>query len=107
MAVIVSIDGKSILTLYYSTLQKVHKSKDNVDCASLSLQVAPVSYYCLIFFIGLRPKLGCTYYHIIETISLYGLKLNHVIKNPFYYVLSYRKPIASELVKWIDKFESK
>ena len=63
-------------------------SKDNVDCASLALQVAPVSYYCLIFFIGLRPKLGYTYYHIIETISLYGLKLNHVIKNPFYYVLS-------------------
>jgi hypothetical protein len=88
MAVPVSIDGKSILTLYYSTLQKVHKSKDNVDCASLALQVAPVSYYCLIFFIGLRPKLGYTYYHIIETISLYGLKLNHVIKNPFYYVLS-------------------
>jgi hypothetical protein len=24
-----SIDGKSILTLYYSTLQKVHKSKKN------------------------------------------------------------------------------
>ena len=27
MAVPVSIDGKSILTLYYSTLQKLHKSK--------------------------------------------------------------------------------
>ena len=63
-------------------------SKDNVDCASLAQQVAPVSYYCLIFFIGLHPKLGYSYYHIIETISLYGLKLNHVIKNPFYYVLS-------------------
>jgi hypothetical protein len=36
-----------------------------VDCASLALQVAPVSYYCLIFFIGLRPKLGNTYYHIM------------------------------------------
>ena len=29
MAVPVSIDGKSILTLYYSTLQKEHKSKYN------------------------------------------------------------------------------
>jgi hypothetical protein len=29
MAVPVSIDGKSILTLYYCTLQKVHKSKYN------------------------------------------------------------------------------
>ena len=29
MAVPVSIDGKSILTLYYSTLQNVHKSKEN------------------------------------------------------------------------------
>jgi hypothetical protein len=37
---------------------------DNVDCASLALQVAPVSYYCLKMFIGLRPKLGNTYYHI-------------------------------------------
>jgi hypothetical protein len=37
-----------------------------VDCASLALQVAPVSYYCLNFFIGLRPKLGNTYYHITE-----------------------------------------
>ena len=36
-----------------------------VDFASLALQVAPVSYYCLTFFIGLRPKLGNTYYHII------------------------------------------
>jgi hypothetical protein len=36
-----------------------------VDCDSLALQVAPVSYYCLIFFIGLRPKLGNTYYHIM------------------------------------------
>jgi hypothetical protein len=35
-----------------------------VDCASLALQVAPVSYYCLKFFIGLRPKIGNTYYHI-------------------------------------------
>ena len=35
-----------------------------MDCASLALQVAPVSYYCLNFFIGLRPKLGNTYYHI-------------------------------------------
>ena len=33
---------------------------------SLALQVAPVSYYCLNFFIGLRPKLGNTYYHITE-----------------------------------------
>ena len=33
-----------------------------MDFASLALQVAPVSYYCLIFFIGLRPKLGKTYY---------------------------------------------
>jgi hypothetical protein len=56
MAVPVSIDGKSILTLYYSTLQKVQKSKlnfyfnhpkdklDNVDFASLALQIVPVSY---------------------------------------------------------------
>jgi hypothetical protein len=29
MSVPVSIDGKTILTLYYSTLQKVHKSKKN------------------------------------------------------------------------------
>jgi hypothetical protein len=29
MAVPVSIDGKSILTLYYSTFQQVHKSKYN------------------------------------------------------------------------------
>jgi hypothetical protein len=82
----VSIDGKSIVTLYYSTLHKVHKSKqnfylnhpkdlhdlnitDNVDCASLALQVAPVSYYCLKKIIGLRPKLGNTYYHI--TLSNY------------------------------------
>ena len=86
MAVPVSIDGKSILTLYYSTLHKVHKSKqnfylnhpkdlhdlnitDNVDCASLALPVAPVSYYCLKKIIGLRPKLGNTYYHI--TLSNY------------------------------------
>jgi hypothetical protein len=27
--------------------------------------VAPVSYYCLIFFIGLRPKLGNTYYRYL------------------------------------------
>jgi hypothetical protein len=27
-------------------------------------QVAPVSYYCLQEIIGLRPKLGNTYYHI-------------------------------------------
>ena len=48
MAVPVSIDGKSILTLYYSTFQKVHKSKYNFyfnHFASLALQVAPVSYY--------------------------------------------------------------
>jgi hypothetical protein len=31
MAVSVSIDGKSILTLYCSTLQKVHKSKLNFN----------------------------------------------------------------------------
>ena len=36
-----------------------------MDCASLALQVAPVSYYCLSKIIGLRPKLGNTYYHII------------------------------------------
>ena len=35
-----------------------------MDCTSLALQVAPVSYYFFIFFIGLRPKLGNTYYHI-------------------------------------------
>ena len=36
-----------------------------MDCTSLALQVAPVSYYCLRKIIGLRPKLGNTYYHII------------------------------------------
>jgi hypothetical protein len=41
-----------------------------VDCASLALQVAPVSYYCLQKIIGLRPKLGNTYYHIMH----YSLK---------------------------------
>ena len=84
MAVPVSIDGKSILTLYYSTLQKVHKSKDNVDCASLALQVAPVSYYCLIFFIGLRPKLGNTYYHIMGRSPNYGRNSNILIPDPYH-----------------------
>jgi hypothetical protein len=36
-----------------------------LSCASLALQVATVSYHCLFFFIGLRSKLGNTYYHII------------------------------------------
>ena len=35
--------------------------------------VAPFSYYCLTVFIGLRPKLGNTYYHI--TSSLHTLLL--------------------------------
>ena len=38
MAMPVSIDGKSIFTLYSTTVL------DNVDCASLALHVAPVSY---------------------------------------------------------------
>jgi hypothetical protein len=41
MAMPVSIDGKSIFTLYSATVL------DNVDCASLALHVAPVSYCCL------------------------------------------------------------
>jgi hypothetical protein len=32
----------------------------------LAQQVAPVSYYCLRKIIGLRPKLGNTYYHIMR-----------------------------------------
>jgi hypothetical protein len=86
MAVSVSIDGKSILTLYYSTLQKVHKSKDNVDCASLALQVASVSYYCLIFFIGLRPKLGNNYYHIMRLSSNCG-RNSQVLVTPRIFVV--------------------
>ena len=48
----------------YLWLKFIRLWLDNVDCTSLALQVAPVSYYCLIFFIGLRPKLGNTHYHI-------------------------------------------
>ena len=38
--------------------------------------LAPVSYYCLIFFIGLRPKLGNTYYHIKVAIKEYRIWAN-------------------------------
>ena len=41
-----------------------------MDCTSLALQVAPVSYYCSRKIIGLRPKLGNTYYHIIKKNSI-------------------------------------
>jgi hypothetical protein len=41
-----------------------------MDCASLALQVAPFSYYCLSKIIGLRPKLGNTYYHIIPIVYI-------------------------------------
>ena len=97
----VSIDGKSIVTLYYSTRHKVHKSKqnfyldhpkdlhalnitDNVDCASLALQVAPVSYYCLKKIIGLRPRLGNTYYHIMGRSPNYGRNSNILISDPYH-----------------------
>jgi hypothetical protein len=47
-----------------------------VDCASLALQVAPVSYYCLNFVIGLHPKLGNTYYHFMGRSPNYGRNSN-------------------------------
>jgi hypothetical protein len=42
----------------------------------LALQVAPVSYYCLNIFIGPRPKLGNTYYHIKVAIKEYRIWAN-------------------------------
>ena len=56
----------------------------NVDCASLALQVAPVSYYYLIFFIGLRPKLRNTYYHIMGRSPNYGRNSNILIRDPYH-----------------------
>ena len=51
-----------------------------MDCASLALQVAPISYYCLKKFIGLRPKLGNTFYHIFYLILdfLFTCHLNNM-----------------------------
>jgi hypothetical protein len=44
----------------------------------IKCQVAPVSYYCLICFIGLRPKLGNTYYHIIFNVGTPSLEARNI-----------------------------
>jgi hypothetical protein len=50
-----------------------------VDCASLALQVAPVSYYCLKNIIGFRPKLGNTYYHITAIQYFLSMRLSRIV----------------------------
>ena len=69
-----------------------------MDCASLSLQVAPVSYHCLIFFIGLRPKLGNTYYHIIFNVRTPSLEARNIrLVNIITYVIEESKLISENM----------
>ena len=66
-----------------------------MDCTSLALQVAPVSYYCLIFFIGFGPKLGNTYYHITlpRKCFLYVSKTLPSTNYLYLYYIYGRKPV--------------
>ena len=48
------------------------------------VHVAPVSYYCLTNIIGLRPKLGNTYYHNMGRSPNYGRNSNILIPDPYH-----------------------
>jgi hypothetical protein len=89
------VQSKDALSIYWnrhghecSRIWKLSANFTLIQCIKIVSQVAPVSYYCLNFFIGLRPKLGNTFYHIIWNIMgrspNYGRNSNILIPDPYH-----------------------
>ena len=81
-----------------------------MDCATLALQVAPVSYYCLIFFYWTSSQVRLHLLSYYRNNIIIWFEIKPCYKKSFLLCFVYRKPIASymysELVEWIDKSES-
>ena len=76
-----------------------------MDFASLAIQVAHVSYYCLNFCIGLRRKLGNTYYHIMGLRPNYGRNSNILIPDPYHYWIKFLAPEANTEIRMRSNLE--